>query len=72
MSSSIYSSETLAETYHALRDTSRTPIFAHKRHSNLVLVAICAIAVLTMVVAPTHASNRCVLTLDSAQAQCSQ
>lgn len=70
MSSSIYSSETLAETYHALRDTRRTPIFARKRHSNLVLTAICAAVVLTLVVAPIHASNRCVLPMDGTPATC--
>jgi hypothetical protein len=72
MSSSFYSSETLAETYHSLRDTRRTPIFAHKRQSNYVLAAICAAVVLTLVVAPTYASNRCVLPLDGTFATCSK
>ena len=72
MSSSIYSSETLAETYHSLRDTRRAPIFAHKRQSNYVLAAICAAVVLTLVVAPTYASNRCVLPLEGTPATCSQ
>lgn len=58
MTNRAYASETLAETIHALRDTSHAPMFTMKRQANFVVALVIAISVLAASALPSHADKR--------------
>ncbi|GLS88723.1 hypothetical protein GCM10010873_36970 [Cypionkella aquatica] len=53
-----YQSETLAETFHALRDSRHTPMFALKRQANFFVVLLIAVSMLAATAMPSHADKR--------------
>lgn len=53
-----HTSETLAETIHALRNTRHTPMFSMKRQANILVILLMVISILAATAMPSHAERR--------------
>lgn len=58
MENATHRSETLAETFHALRETSTKPAFALKRQGNRLMAALVAVSMLAASATPSLADKR--------------